>query len=97
MRVEIDEEAFAEAADARDYYSAVSQGLGHEFLVALDRAMNRIIAQPSTWPTYTERTRRYLMERFPYAVIYNITENTIRILAIAHQHRRPWYWTERLP
>ncbi|MBX9630498.1 MAG: type II toxin-antitoxin system RelE/ParE family toxin [Burkholderiales bacterium] len=97
MRVEIDEEALAEAADARDYYTAVNQGLGHDFLIALDRAINRIIAQPSTWPSYTRRTRRYLMDRFPYAVIYMVREDTIRVLAIAHQHRRPGYWTERLP
>jgi hypothetical protein len=34
--------------------------------------------------------------RFPYHVIYLETGTHIRILAIAHDRRKPGYWTDRL-
>lgn len=95
MRLEIDDEALAEAAEAREYYSAIQPALGRDFAERLDRSMARILAQPLLWPAFTGRTRRYLMDRFPYAVVYRIKDDAIRVLAVMHQHRRPGYWTPR--
>ncbi len=36
------------------------------------------------------------LSRFPYAVIYKENSTMIWILAVAHGHRRPGYWKERL-
>jgi plasmid stabilization system protein ParE len=36
------------------------------------------------------------VKRFPYRVIYLETESVIRILAIAHDRRRPTFWIDRL-
>lgn len=36
------------------------------------------------------------MMRFPYGVIYATDPEEIVILAIAHMHRRPGYWRDRL-
>src|SRR5262249_46959945 len=41
-------------------------------------------------------TRRVLLRRFPYAIVFLEVDATVRILAIAHQRRRPGYWIERL-
>jgi hypothetical protein len=37
-----------------------------------------------------------LIERFPYAVVYGIEDETIIVIAIAHTRRKPTYWVERL-
>ena len=96
MYLEIDDEAIAEASEARDYYAAVGPELGREFAAMLDQAIARVLAKPLTWPLYTRRTRRYLMHRFPYAVIYRVKGDVLRVLAVSHQHRRPGYWAARL-
>lgn len=96
LRVEIDDEALAEAVDAQAYYAALRADLAADFATALDRAIARIASHPLTWPPYTANTRRYLMDRFPYAVIYRINGDVLHILAVAHQHRRPGYWTRRI-
>lgn len=49
MRIEIDEEALAEAADARDYDVALGKGPGYHFLVALDRELNDKNQLPWNW------------------------------------------------
>ncbi|WP_438003790.1 hypothetical protein [Sorangium sp. So ce321] len=39
--------------------------------------------------------RWWLVRRFPYSVLYRVRDDHIRILAIAHQNRRPFYWRGR--
>jgi hypothetical protein len=39
--------------------------------------------------------RWWLVKRFPYSVLYRIRDDHIRILAIAHQKRRSFYWRRR--
>jgi len=40
--------------------------------------------------------RRLLLTRFPYSLIYGIDEDTIVVIAAAHQHRHPRYRADRL-
>lgn len=39
--------------------------------------------------------RRAGVHRFPYHVAYLVIEDEIRVLAIAHDRRRPGYWKPR--
>ena len=41
--------------------------------------------------------RRCLLKRFPYGVIYHLDEQEILVIAIAHLHRKPEFWRNRLP
>jgi toxin ParE2 len=97
MRLEIDDEALAEVSEARDYYAAVRLELGREFVAEVDRAISRVVANPLTWSPYSRRTLRYLLSRFPYAVICRVKDDVLRILAVSHLHRSPGYWIKRLP
>jgi toxin ParE2 len=33
---------------------------------------------------------------FPFALIYHVKTNALRIIAVANLHRRPGYWKERI-
>jgi hypothetical protein len=33
---------------------------------------------------------------FPYDVVYQVEQDELQVLAVAHQHRKPGYWRERL-
>jgi hypothetical protein len=48
------------------------------------------------WPTSDLDTRKFVLLRFPYAVIYNERKSVVRILPIAHGHPQPGYWKDRL-
>ena len=41
------------------------------------------------------QTRRVLVVRFPYQVVYRLDQNEIVVVAIAHLKRRPGYWKHR--
>ncbi|MBF0410904.1 MAG: type II toxin-antitoxin system RelE/ParE family toxin [Candidatus Riflebacteria bacterium] len=81
---------------AVDYYEGSQLGLGYEFLEEVYATIGRIIQYPNAWGKLSRRTRRCLTQRFPYSVVYQIKEKHVRIIAIAHSHRRPGYWLNRL-
>ncbi len=71
-------------------------GLGQRFRDEVDRAVSRIVAEPSRWAVYRERYRRVRLKRFPFALFYRqVDADRVLILAVAHDHRRPGYWIRR--
>ena len=46
---------------------------------------------PNLYPNITNDLKRTVLHRFPYSIFYAITDNTILILSVAHQHRKPFY------
>jgi hypothetical protein len=60
-------------------------------IVRLPRAGTRVPRVPIDLPV-----RRAPVKRFPYHVIYLDLKATIRVLAVAHDRRRPVYWKSRL-
>jgi hypothetical protein len=88
--------AAAEYRVATDYYESERAGLGGEFANEVGLTLQRIAAYPDAWPKLSSRTRRCLMNRFPYGVVYRVRGKEIQIVAIMHLKRRPLYWQERL-
>lgn len=66
------------------------------FLDELDRAVSRIGDSPGQFPEYVPGTRRMVLDRFPYFIVFRETADGVEILAVAHGHRRPGYWRERV-
>ena len=71
-------------------------GLGRDFLDELDRAVRLIKSHPLAATEIEPEIRRCLLHRFPYALIYGIDEETIVVIAVAHLHRKPRYWSDRI-
>jgi plasmid stabilization system protein ParE len=89
-------QAEAELNEAVDYYTARQPGLGRDFAHEVDTAIQNILAYPNAWTPLSERTRRCLVNRFPYGVIYQVTDKGILIIAIMQLNRRPGYWHGRV-
>ena len=85
-----------ELDDAVDYYEQCESGLGYEFLKEVYATIARLLQYPEAWSHLSPRARHCLTRRFPYGVIYQTKEGHTRILAVAHSHRRPGYWLDRL-
>ena len=47
-------------------------------------------------PPYLHGTRRVILDRFPFFVVFRERLHDIQIVAVAHTKRRPGYWTRRL-
>lgn len=88
--------ARAEMAEAKRYYERQQRGLGVTFQHEAAVSAKRILEQPLAWQVETEPVRRYLFNRFPYKMLYVIRGEHIVVLAVAHQHRHPDYWIQRL-
>ncbi|MFN7960970.1 MAG: type II toxin-antitoxin system RelE/ParE family toxin [Thermoanaerobaculia bacterium] len=95
-RVEFFPDARAELEDAFDWYLERSPDAAGAFLNEVDRALERIAAQPQVWPKFEAGTRRYVLGRFPYSLFYRETATGIEVVALAHHKRRPRYWGERV-
>lgn len=89
-------EARAEAIEAIDRYRERSPAAAAAFLDEIEIAREAIQDFPETWSKYIHGTRRYLLRRFPFVIVYRVTEERIEIIAVAHGHRKPGYWAERL-
>lgn len=94
-------EASDELEHAALWYQRQRSGLGLAFLDAVDRAVAMIQRWPDAAPLATDLpkeliVRRAPVETFPYRVVYLTTPDAIRVLAIAHESRRPNYWMDRL-
>lgn len=94
--IEFDPEARAEVLAAEAWYTAKG-GLrvSDQFLAELRECLAGIVESPLAWPEYFEGTRRRLLGRFPYSVVYRLDPDRILVVAVAHLKRRPGYWLRR--
>jgi len=94
-------EARLEFREAIAYYENCLEGLGLGFSREVYLSINSIAKTPLLWSKFSFNSRRFLTKRFPYSIIYQILEdsvleNSVLIVAVAHQSRKPGYWKGRL-
>jgi plasmid stabilization system protein ParE len=95
-RLEIHPEALEEIKSALLWYRDRSETAASCFVEEVDGAIALIVQSPNRWPAGRSGTRKYVLRRFPFAVVYRIAAEAIQVLAVAHGHRRPGYWKNRL-
>jgi plasmid stabilization system protein ParE len=88
--------ALEEWKSAVAWYLEQNETAAVNFVAEIDQAVDLIAASPHRWPRGLDGTRKFVLQRFPFAVIYRERETDIQVLAIAHGHRRPGYWKRRL-
>lgn len=89
--------ARTELEEAVQWYEAQVRGLGDKLMAEILAACALIEQFPAAWHPLSKRARSHRLNRFPYSLIYTCkAEDDVRIVALAHQHRRPTYWRSRL-
>jgi hypothetical protein len=96
MKILFDKLAKFELDDASEYYELEVKGLGLRFREEVKCGICRIRQYPYAWNKEQGNVRRYLLHKFPYKILYSIEKDYIYIIAIAHCHRRPDYWIDRI-
>ena len=95
-RLTIRPEAEVDAAEAFDWYEEQVSGLGSDFLLCLDTALNEIRRNPLLYPKVHREARRALIRRFPYQIFYVHDNNGITVISVFHAKRNPKIWKKRL-
>lgn len=89
-------EAKLDLLDSIEYYDKKSFGLGLDFEKEIKISVGQIKKHPKLWMKREDDTRRCLLRRFPFSIVYMYFENHIWIVAIAHHKRKPNYWKHRM-
>lgn len=96
MKIEFHPEAAEELLESTRFYEERVDGLGIDFLTAVEQTLTRIEQFPSAAPTEGSTIRKKLVLGFPFAILYSHQQDSIAVLAVMHLHRRPGYWRDRL-
>jgi plasmid stabilization system protein ParE len=90
-------DAEAELGEAAVYYAKhASLAVAEAFLAEFERVRDLLVENQLRGPHSDYGLRVYHFDRFPYTVVYEPEQSGPQIYAIAHQHREPGYWAERL-
>lgn len=93
--LEFHPEARAEIVDAYRWYRQRNPRIATAFRAALNNAYQLIVEAPLRSPRYLDDTRRVILRRYPFAIIYCIGIDHILIVAVAHAKRQEGYWLGR--
>jgi plasmid stabilization system protein ParE len=90
------DDAIEEAEAAARWYADRSPLAATGFADEIVAAVEAIQRTPDAWPAYDHGTRRFLLRRYPYFIVYSVEPSSIVVIAVAHAHRRPGYWRVRI-
>jgi plasmid stabilization system protein ParE len=96
MNYEFLTEARDEFWAAALYYESKEPGLGVRLREEVSHVVERILADPCLWRERTGGFRRVNYPVFPNYVAFFIRAEKIVIAAVAHGHRKPQYWRDRM-
>ncbi|MBK7719147.1 MAG: type II toxin-antitoxin system RelE/ParE family toxin [Simplicispira sp.] len=87
--------AQAELDEAIAWHTEQAPGMGDAVLIETLKTLRLVEQFPQSWHPLTPEIRRCRLRRFPYSVVYTLDAESILVLAVAHQHRKPGYWRNR--
>jgi plasmid stabilization system protein ParE len=70
-----------EAKAAYRWYAERNPLAALAFAAELEHATQEIAEHPSRWPPYLGRTRRFLLHRFPFMLVYREHGDSVQALA----------------
>jgi plasmid stabilization system protein ParE len=97
-RLEVRPEALSDIEDAARWYDEQRSGLGTEFTGAVVEAIDVLPNHPLVYRIRHKRKniRWKLIDRFPYRIVFRMTDDLITVIAVLHSARHDRHWKERL-
>lgn len=84
-----------DADAARAWYEQQRSGLAAEFELELESCMQRVMERPQTFQLVRGAMRQALLKRFPYAVVFELTDQRILVGGVFHCARNRTMWESR--
>ena len=95
-RLVVEPEAEADIEQAYAWYQAQRPGLGDDFMLCIEAAIEAIADRPTSFPTIRGVTRRALVRRFPYLVLFAELPDAMTVVGVFHTSRNPRRWKPRI-
>jgi toxin ParE1/3/4 len=95
MNVEFLPAADEELNEAAAYYEERVPGLGEDLLAEAEAGRDLLSLQPNLGVKLDAIHRRLPLRRFPFGLIFRVDPGAVRVVAFAHNRRRPGYWRSR--
>ena len=100
MRYRFGKGANADVRAALRYYESRSADVPARFLSAVTGAARDVSQHPERYPREEasgnlREFRRFVLDDFPFSLIYEVKIDELIILAVAHHRRHPGYWRRR--
>lgn len=92
MNVEFLPAAEGELLEAIDFYEGRMSSLGAELLLEVEAVRQFLAEHPQVGVRLDALHRRLALRRFPFAVIFRVAHDVVRVVAFAHKRRKPGYW-----
>lgn len=87
--------AAAEIDEAYLWYESRRSGLGEQFLADVNQTLDRVREMPELYAVVKRDTRRAMLERFPYSLLYWLVNSEVVVVACFHARRNPRRWQDR--
>ena|SRR5258706_11296489 len=102
LAVRLRSEAELEIETAAAWYRERSEDVADRFLAAVREALEFLEQFPNAGGkiegvSLQSRARRIPVRTFPYHVVFVKLAETLEVIAVAHDRRRPGYWQRREP
>jgi plasmid stabilization system protein ParE len=99
--IRLDVEALDEIIDGARHYEERERGRGERFSDAVFARIERLHGFPNAgspvWGTNgVLLARQVRLHKYPYVIVYAVSDDEIRVVAIAHEKQMPLYWASRL-
>jgi plasmid stabilization system protein ParE len=85
-------EAQSELRLAGAYFAPLAPGLEQEFYRAVAICVQQIRRDPEAYPKLTDRIRKITTRRFPYILLYAVSDETVVVLRLVHNRSDPTTW-----
>ncbi|MFO0698074.1 MAG: type II toxin-antitoxin system RelE/ParE family toxin [Nitrospira sp.] len=82
-------EAEQDLQNAFTWYQEARLGLGYDVLLQVEAGLQFIERNPDAHPSEYKGTRKHVIKRFPYKIMYRVEIDHIIILAVIHGSRNP--------
>jgi toxin ParE1/3/4 len=95
VRARFAEAALADLAEARAFYGRARREARIGFNRELRRAVALLREHPEAGKPAGRTAREYVIDVYPYTLVYYIADDEIVIAAVAHHSRDPEFWHHR--
>lgn len=96
MKFSLNVQAELELVEGAAYYAREANAeIANAFISEFDRSARLLAEYPKLGAVWRGRVRRLPLRRFPYSIVYFLRESEVRVLAVAHQRRKPGFWRGR--
>lgn len=95
MKYTLHPEAETDLREAAEFYKQrAGTSLSRALLEEFDHAVNILPQHPKLGAPWRHNTRMHVLKRFPYSLIYKVSDGEGSIVAVARQSR-PGYWSKQ--